>query len=254
LKEAFVNQHVIISTIGAGDIPFQKRLIDAAIAAGVPRFNPNEFAHDTLSSSICNRLPPHSARAEVLRYLQDRAKAVEEFSWTALATGCLFDKGLKDGLLGFDMTWQSATVYATGDERFACSTLRDVGQAVKDVLALGDDTVKNKFLYRASFMTNQNEILASLGRITRKKWTVGLVEVGECIREGEQRMKMGFFDGAMMLLERSVLFGGDMGNLSAWEQDVPNMSPSKEQEIVDAAVKGVLAELDRDGKPDCGCG
>lgn len=152
------------------------------------------------------------------------------------------------------MTWQSATVYATGDERFACSTLRDVGQAVKDVLALGDDTVKNKFLYRASFMTNQNEILASLGRITRKKWTVGLVEVGECIREGEQRMKMGFFDGAMMLLERSVLFGGDMGNLSAWEQDVPNMSPSKEQEIVDAAVKGVLAELDRDGKPDCGCG
>lgn len=137
LEEAFADQNVIISTIGAGDTSIQKRLVDAAIAADVQRFIPNEFAHDTLSSSICNRLPPHRARAEVLLYLQDRAKAAERFSWTALATGCLFDKGLKDGLLGFDLTWQSATVYATGDERFPCSTLRDVGQAVKDLSRLG---------------------------------------------------------------------------------------------------------------------
>jgi len=254
LEEAFINQHVIISTVAASDVSFQKRLIDAAIAAGVPRFIPNEFAHDTLSSSICNRLPPYRARAEVLRYLQDRAKAVEGFSWTALATGCLFDKGLKDGLLGFDLTWLSATVYATGDERFPCSTLRDVGQVVGATLASEDDTAKNKYLYRASFMTNQSEILASLRRITDRCWTVGHVEVAECMGEGERRMKMGFFDGAMMLLERSVLFGDDMGNLSAWEQESSNMRSSKDREMLDAAVKGVLAELDRDGKPDCGCG
>lgn len=185
-------------------------------------------------------------------YLQDRAQAVEGFSWTALATGCLFDKGRKDGLLGFDFTWQSATVYATGDERFPCSTLGDVGHAVKDILALGDDTAKNRILYRASFMTSQNEILASLRRLTGRKWTVSHVEVAECVREGEQRMKMVFFDGAIMLLQRSVLFGGNMGrNLSAWEQDVPLF---KERAILDAAVKGALAELDRDGKADCGCG
>lgn len=126
-----------------------------------------------------------------------------------------------------------------------------MGRLSKICLALGDDSAKNKYLYRAGFMTSQNEILASLRRLTGRNWTVSHVEVAECVREGEKRMKMGFFDGAMMLLQRSVLFEGALGNMSAWEQDVP---PLTERAILDAAVKGVLAELDRDGKSDCGCG
>lgn len=160
---------MIISPVGAVGVSFQKRLINAAIAADVPRFIPNEFAHDALSSSICNRLPPHRAGAEVLLDLQDRVRAVEGFSWTALAPGCLLDKEPKEGLPGFDTKWQSATVYATGDEKFPCSALRDVGQAVKKILALGDDTAKNNNWHRASFMTSQNEILASLPRHTGRK-------------------------------------------------------------------------------------
>ena len=59
-------------------------------------------------------------------------------------------------------------------------------------------------------------------------------------------MEKGFFDGAMVLLERYVLFGG-LEELKHWED-------KGEKSELERVAKRVLEGLERNGKADCGCG
>ena len=245
LTTAFQNQHVIISTYAPADTHFQKLLIDAAIAAHVPSFVLCEFSYDTQSAKICDAFPPCAARAEVLSYLRETGQENEDFQWTGIATGCLLENGLVDGVLGFDLVWKSATIYGDGEEEFPCSTVDGIGRAVLDVLeGLEGGKYAREYLYRSELVTSQNEILVMLEKVG--KWDVGRAEIEECVREGERRMEKGFFDGAMILLERYVLFGG-VGELKHWGEKGENFELGR-------VVKGVFEGLERNGKADCGCG
>lgn len=126
LATAFQNADVIISTIAPADIPFQKQLIDAAVAAQVSHFILCEFSYDTQDAEIRGVFPPCAARAEILDYLKEKSGQLKQFSWTALATGCNLEKKLVEGLLAFDMAWKSAIMNGSGNETFPCSTLRGV--------------------------------------------------------------------------------------------------------------------------------
>ena len=182
---------------------------------------------------------------EVLSYLREKSEANEKFQWTGIATGCLLENGLVDGLLSFDLVWKSATIYGSGEEKFPCSTVDGVGRAVLDVLqGLEEGRYEREYLYKSEFVTSQIEILMILEK--GGKWDVGRTEVGECVREGEMRMEKGFFEGAMVLLERNILFGG-IGELEHWGH-------SGEKSELERVVKGVFEELERNGKADCGCG
>ena len=154
--------------------------------------------------------PPCAARAEILDYLKEKSDQYQGFSWTALATGCNLEKGLVDGLLGFDMTWRSATIYGSGNEIFPCSTLKGIGKAVVQLLRELQEGVREEYIYKCEFITSQNAILAAIEGIEGRSWDVIKADVDECVREGERRMDKGYFDGAMMpfLKKRSVWRGG----------------------------------------------
>lgn len=248
LIEALQNQDVVIATVAPADIPFQKALIDAAIAAHVAHFIPCEFSYDTRDERIRNAFPPCAARWEVLEYLKRRSKQ-EGLGWTALATGCHLDKGLIEGLLGFDLTWRSATIYGSGNELFPCSTLKWIGSALVKLLGyLEHGRVRNEYLYRSEFVTSQNDILASLQEANELEWNVSGAGADECVQEGTRRMEKGFFDGAMMLFERQVLFG-QVGEMNPWMDELPAVDPGR----LEKAVHAIL-ENSGEGRPDCGCG
>ena len=184
-------------------------------------------------------------------YLKERSLCSKRlFSWTALATGCPLESGLKDGLLAFDMTWKSATIYGSGNERFPCSTSRGVGDAMTLLLkGLQEGRGREEYLYRSEFMTSQNEILAAIESTEGKSWNIIEAEVDECFREGDMRMKKGFFDGAMMLLERNVLYG-EVESTDRWERSeiLENRDARLKQ-----AIKAVIGQVEMNGKLDCGC-
>ena len=193
--------------------------------------------------------PPCAARAEILDYLKKRSGQSKGFSWTALATGCPLERGLADGLLAFDMTWKSATIYGSGDETFPCSTLKGVGKAMVQLLReLQEGGRREEYLYRCEFITSQNAILAAIEGIEGRSWDVIRAEVDECVREGERRMDKGFFNGAMMLLERNILYG-EVGNMDFWTESSKNEDVKLEQ-----VIKVVIDQIEKNGKPGCGCG
>ena len=89
LVDALKGQDAIVSTIGGAGFQEQKKIIDAAVKAGVKRFLPSEFSANTMSPSVLDLVPLSQAKKDVLDYLG--AKEGDGLSWTGIATGPMFD-------------------------------------------------------------------------------------------------------------------------------------------------------------------
>jgi hypothetical protein len=245
-------QDVIISTMSGGDSEQQIRIIDAAIAAGVTRFIPDEFSHDTMNKQIQARIPKHSGRAKVIAHLQHSQEAYPDFSWTAIATGYTLDTQLISGNMGFDMEWHSATIHGTGTEPFAASSLERIGHVIALVLTHWDG-IKNQYIYAAGVITCANEVLTCAEKVTGRDFTVGKYAVEECIAEGEKRIEKGYPDSGMFLLERSVLY--DEGLLAArpFREGSVNGVLGLGGEDVQGMVGRAYHDLRDRGRPGCAC-
>jgi hypothetical protein len=96
LLEVLKGQDAVVSTIGALGTLTQMKLIDAAIAAGVKRYIPSDFAPNTPELGAMEKVLPElymrlKPKTTVIEHLKEQAEAHPEFSWTALGSGPLFD-------------------------------------------------------------------------------------------------------------------------------------------------------------------
>ena len=96
LLEALKGQDAVVSTIGALGTLAQITVIDVAIAAGVKRYIPSDFAPNTPQLGIMEKALPElymrlKPKATVIEHLEKQVKAHPEFSWTAVGSGPLFD-------------------------------------------------------------------------------------------------------------------------------------------------------------------
>lgn len=89
LQAAFKGQDAVISALGATGLGDQKKLVDAAISAGVERFLPSEFSASSQDAAVLQLLPLFGQKAELIEYLKSKQSA--EFSWTGVACSLLFD-------------------------------------------------------------------------------------------------------------------------------------------------------------------
>ncbi|KAK5115723.1 hypothetical protein LTR62_000812 [Meristemomyces frigidus] len=241
---------IIISTSNGGDFAFQRLLIDTAISAGVQRFVPAEFGQDSLNERLQERLPPSRVRARVVEYLRECAR-LGSIEWVGVATGVALDEGIGGGKLGFDLKWHSATI-GLGPELFAASSTAFIGRAVGAVLERWEE-VRNQYLYCAGLRTTADEVLASLVRITGRKWEAGRTEVEDMVREGESRIARGFPDAGMFLMERSVLYDGALGAVRPFiEEDAKGLLGLDGEEL-EGAVGAAVHRYKHYGKEDCGC-
>lgn len=247
-----VTPDLIISTASGGSFEAQKRIIESAIEARIPRFVPAEFGHDSLNKKIQNRLPPSRERARTIEYLQQQAKD-GRVEWVAVATGTTLDRGLLSGTLGFDLKWESATLHGKGHERFPAGSSPWIGRVVLAVIEHWQD-VKNQYIYASGMTISANEIVASLEHETGKTFEVGRADVGECVSEGERRLQQGFPDAGMFLLERSVLYDEYMNAVGPFREDDAKKLLGLAPESLHDIIHGVLHdEQHHGGRPSCGC-
>lgn len=252
LESAFVGQDLVISTTAGGDTDQQIRIVDAAIAAGVRRFVPDEFGHDTLNKNISNRILKSAGRAKVIEHLQSACTRIADFEWVGIATGYTLDTGLINGNLGFDMQWHSATIHGIGTEIFAASSLQRVGRVVARVMERWEE-VKNQYIYAAGVLTSAHEILRSAEKATQREFTVGNYDVEDCIREGQARIERGYPDSGMFLLERSVLYDEQLDAAKPFSLRSSNELLQLGPESVETIVANAYHDLKHHGKPGCGC-
>jgi hypothetical protein len=242
----------VISTIAGGSFETQKHIIDSLIEASIPRFIPPEFGQDSLNPRLHERLPPSKERARTTEYLRQQAQA-EHISWVGIATGVTLDRGLLSGNLGFDIKWQSATLNGQGHEQFAASSSAWIGKAVLEIVRHWEE-VKNQYLYASGLVTTANDIVAAFEKATGKDLEVGRSDVEQCVHEAERRLKQGFPDAGMFLMERSVLYDESLEAVKPFQnQDAKHVLGLREERLSDI-VHGVLHDEEHHGgKPGCGC-
>ncbi|KAL7953615.1 NAD(P)-binding protein [Trichoderma compactum] len=203
LQSAFKDQGVVISALGATGFGEQKKLVDAAIGAGVKH------------SAVLQLLPLFSQKSEMIEYLKTKHSA--GFSWTGVATSLLFDWGLRSGFLGYDIANKTATVWDGGDKSFTLTNERDLGIAIASVLKKPEET-SNKYLFVSSVETTQNETLAALEEATNTKWTINTTTTEEQVNDAFQKLTSGDLNGAFALV-RATSYRNTPGLKSNYAQD-----------------------------------
>ena len=252
LRSALAGQDLIISTTAGGDSDQQIGIIDAAVAAGVRRFMPHEFGHDTLNQGISKRIVKSAGRAKVIEHLRAVITDTDDFEWVGVATGYTLDTGLISGNMGFDLEWHSATVHGRGTETFAASSLQRVGQVASRII-LHWEEIKNQYIYAAGFLTSANEVLRGAEKATQHEFTAGNYDVEDCVREGETRIHRGFPDSGMFLLERSILYDEQLNAAEPFKMRSSNRVLELVPESVDTVVANAYHDFKHHGKPGCRC-
>ncbi|KAL5333976.1 hypothetical protein BJX70DRAFT_391753 [Aspergillus crustosus] len=240
LLSAFRGQDAVISAVGATGFAEQKKLVDLAIQAGVARFIPSEFSADSQNDAVLALLPLFRQKKEVIEYLQ--SKQSTSFTWTGLACSGLFDWGIANGFLGFDITARTATIWDGGNKSFTFTNQKQLGDALIAILEQPKATT-NQYLYISSVETTQKEVLAALESATSSKWTVNNVTTDTEVSEAIKKLQAGDFSGAFTLV-RATSFG-DIPNLDsnyAKDRVLANELLGLEAENVQQTITRVVQE------------
>ncbi|KAJ4007366.1 hypothetical protein NW752_007655 [Fusarium irregulare] len=201
LTEALKGQDVLISALGVEGFDQQQKLVDAAVRAGVERFLPSEFSSSSEDPVVLGLLPLFEVKKNLIEYLKSKEK--DGLSWTGLATGGLFDWGLDNGFLGYDIKNRTAKIWDDGNKKFTLTNEKQLAQAVISTLNHPEET-RNRYLYVYSVVTTQNEILQSLEKATGAKWTVEKTTTDAEVAEARERLGAGDFSGAFVLVHATA--------------------------------------------------
>ncbi|KAJ5510320.1 hypothetical protein N7453_002423 [Penicillium expansum] len=240
LEAAFKGKDVVISAVGATAFGQQKKFVDSAIRAGVKRFIPSEFSINSQNDAVLQLLPLFGQKKELIEYLKN--KETDGLTWTGIATSALFDWGLANGFLEFDIATHTATIWDGGSKSFTFTNQKALGDAVASVLMHPDET-RNQFLFIASVETTQKDILAALEEESGVKWTVNKTTTDIQVTDAVKKLAAGDFNGAFSLV-RATVFGNTPGLHSnyAKEEKLANDVLGLQFETVQDAVKRVLNE------------
>ncbi|CAG7555230.1 unnamed protein product [Fusarium equiseti] len=207
LTEALKDQDVLISALGVEGFDQQQKLVDAAVRAGVKRFLPSEFSSSSEDPAVLGLLPLFEVKKNLIEYLKSKEK--DGLSWTGLATGLLFDWGLANGFLGYDIKNRTAKIWDEGNKKFTLTNEKQLARAVVSTIEHPDET-RNRYLYVYSVVTTQNEILQSLEKATAAQWTVEKTTTDAEVTEARKRLSAGDFSGGFILV-RATTYGNTQG-------------------------------------------
>ncbi|KAF3178044.1 hypothetical protein EYR41_006445 [Orbilia oligospora] len=240
LEEAFNSQDAVVSVVAGAALGEQKKLIDAAVAAGVKRFIPSEFGSNTDNKEAQELVPIFSRKVEIKNYLESQTS--NGLTWTGIVTGPVFDRSLKLGVLGFDISARRATIYDSGDRPFTASTVAQVSSAVVGVLQNPDKT-ENKYVYVGSFTTTQNEILATLEAVTGDSWIVDKTSSTEKVEAGKEQVLRRRDSTAIRPLITAAMYHERSGSDFETEVGLSNEVLGLSKEDLATVIKQVISEL-----------
>ncbi|KOS45019.1 hypothetical protein ACN38_g4053 [Penicillium nordicum] len=238
LEAAFKGKDVVISAVGATAFGEQKKFVDAAIRAGVERFIPSEFSANSQNDAVLQLLPLFEQKKELIEYL--KSKETNRLTWTGIAASGLFDWGLANGFLEFDIASHTATIWDGGNKSFTLTNQKALGDAIASVL-LHHDKTRNQFLFIATVETTQKDILAALEEESGVKWTVNETTTDIQVTGAVEKLAAGDFSGAFSLV-RATVYGNTPGLHSnyAKEEKLANDVLGLQLETVSNVVRRVL--------------
>ena len=175
----------VVSNVASHVLLSQKKIIDAAVTAGVKRFLPSDFGSD-LSVEANKSVPLNMPKIEIHHYLAEKSKTRPEFSYTFVCNGPFFDWCLNLGLFG-NLKTHDMTLWDGGETKVSTTTLASVGKAVAGVFKNLEAT-KNKEIHVADTTITQKQIIEVVKEIDGKEWTTKTGSTAEVYQIGLDEM------------------------------------------------------------------
>ncbi|KAL8690095.1 MAG: hypothetical protein Q9218_004381 [Villophora microphyllina] len=226
LTEALRGQDALIITMGARAPPTQQtKLIDAAAAANVPWILPNEFGNDNANETLRKDVMINAHKTQFRDLIQQLGKS----SWIGICCGFWYEFSLGGGpdRYGFDIAKREVVFFDEGTQALSTSTWAQNGRGVANLLNLkihreGEDDkspcltdFKEKFVYIASFVVSQKDMLESLLRVTKtemKDWKVTYEDSHRRYEEGLAEFQKGDFRGMARAMYTRNFWADGLGN------------------------------------------
>lgn len=210
LTEAFKGQDAVVSAVGTPGFLGQKVFIEAAIAAGVPRFIPSEFGSD-LSNPKSATLTVFGYKLAIRKQLEEAVASGAKISYTYIINSAFLDWGIQHGFL---LNWQEGkpTIVDGGEVVFSSTLLSTVGKAVVGVLSHPEET-KNKQVAVEDVQITQNKLLALAQKAVPAvagKWEVQTTTLKEIAKQNEEFKAKGDYGWGLFGNElKFSIFGGE---------------------------------------------
>lgn len=246
LVSAFRGQDAVIVAFRVHDLDQHVRIAEAAAEAGVRRYIPADFGScDAAAPRALELLDLYRFKTAVRERCEALASASAAaggvFTWTALVCGHFFEFSLHH----FDVPRRKAKILDGGDIPASASTFRRVAEATVAVLFHPEET-RNRTIFVQSFCPTQNDILASLQRVTGSEgaWEVESVDAEAYLKKHSDLVNKG--DKAAV---EEVVYV--LGTVDADWRNRPDFAMSTlglVDEDLDEVVKEVLAEKEQGEK------
>ncbi|KAF4949147.1 hypothetical protein FSARC_13565 [Fusarium sarcochroum] len=239
IKDAVTGQDAVVSTAATAATGNQKIIIDAAIAARVPRFIPSEFGipsreyRDTKIGAIL------AGKVSNTDYLIELAKKHDWFSWTGLSTGLFLDSGLRSGGGFINIKDRKVRLVDSGNEPYSTTTLSFVGDAVAAILKKPDETA-NKYLDIAGVTTTQNEVLKIAEQATGDKFEVSHISGAELEKIGDEKIAKKDFSAFGDYLQQ-FLFADGVGHSLKGDKNAIGLL-GLQTENLEEVIKSVVSD------------
>lgn len=255
LTAAFTGQDAVVIATTTGPVVLGGRdglafrFIDAAVAAGVKRFIPSEYAANNLDPRARALVPVYDLKGAMLEYLIEKAKETKgKLTWTSICCGFWLDWALdpaKSGnFLGLDVKARKALVWDSGKNRTPFTTSTNTGLAVARALQHVEESA-NKQVFLADFMASANDIIEALEKETGAKIGVEHKESRPAIKDLKERFANGEFAATFPLLQISFGADLDIGYDFVGEQEVWNEKLGLPKVTLEEVVKEAVELANR---------
>lgn len=191
LTAALKGQDAVVSAIGTMQILPQKKVIDAAVAAGVKRFLPSEYGCN-LAHPKARKLPVFQMKVEIEDYLIEQSKT-SDITYTFVYNNSFLDWGLQYDFI-LKVSDYKPVIYNDGEQIFSATSLPTIADAVVGVLHHPEET-KNRPIYIKDVDISQHQLLALAKKAAPEKpWEPSYVKLDDVIAKSNERLAQGLFD------------------------------------------------------------
>ena len=257
LVSALQGQEVLIITLNVMAPPdSQKRLINAAVEAGVKYVMPNEYSADYSNASLAEDSLLGPRAFEIRRHIESVGKG--KTHWIALSSSFWYEHSLGGGeeRYGFDFEKKKLTLLDDGNTKICTITWKQSGEAVAKLFALKvlpeDEGDRSLTLSRfedgavlvSSFVVSQRDMFESVLRVTGDResdWMFVKEDSKERYKVAQELMKSKdqgeWVKGYVMVLYTRVFFPNGGGDF--WGKIV-NEGLGLSQESLDDATRETL--------------
>lgn len=245
LVEVLKGQDALVLAFSGSQKDNSIKLANAAYEAGMKHLIPAEFGScDSADPQALDMLALFRLKKEVREHLIELSRKSRSdgtsLSFTSIVTGHFLDYGLEHGLFGIDLKRNTVRVFDEGTQKFAATSLSDIGLATARVLQEVDDPrLQNKLVYIQSIQTCQYDMVTVIEGLKGSKLKVTKANSKDYIIENKKLLEEKPSDPE--ITEQLVTVGGIVGTNwdkkgDAYINDLVQM-PQRDLKVI---VQGVL--------------